>query len=73
MVNIKQICKRAVFSFNQSHFEIPQKPTNGEPEIIPNHDDALQTSAVTLPQSRKRTPAALLTVGLGWWISVLEI
>src|SRR6266851_154483 len=50
VVQVEEICQRAVLPFDKSDFQIPQKSANGEPEIIPHHDDALYPGAVALPQ-----------------------
>ncbi|MEQ1905300.1 MAG: hypothetical protein ABL888_14015 [Pirellulaceae bacterium] len=43
------------------------------PAISSGEGSVVTGRFVTRQVHRKRTPAALLTVGLGWWISVLEI
>jgi hypothetical protein len=50
MTEIEEINEPRVFPLNYPNLQRLHEPADGQPEIIPYHNDGLQPTAVALPQ-----------------------
>ena len=50
MTEVEEVDRGAVVSLHEPDLELSHEPGHGHPEIIANHDDALNTGWVALPQ-----------------------
>src|SRR5262249_1312724 len=47
---IEEINKPGIFAFHKANFHCLHEPADGEPEIIPHQDEALDSSPIALSQ-----------------------
>ena len=50
MIRIEQVDQRNVVARNEVNFQLQHEATDGQPEIVPYHHNALHMLAITLPQ-----------------------
>ena len=51
MIQVEQIGQRTVLPFDDLDIQFPQEPADSQPEIVADHDNALDACAVALTQS----------------------
>jgi len=49
VIQVEQINQRAVLPFDKPDFQFPEETTDGQPEVVPHHDEALHVLTVALP------------------------
>jgi hypothetical protein len=49
VANREEINGCGVLAFKKLNFQFPHEADDRHPEVIPHHDDALHSTAVTLP------------------------
>ncbi len=67
-----QVHQRTVLPFDQSDFQIPQKPADSKPEVVPHHDHALRPATVALPQGLHQFGVLLLLLGVQPLLELVE-
>ena len=71
MADGKEIDGRQIVPFDQLDVQFPHEARGGHPEIVADHDDALQSSAVALPQ-RPEQFGVVLVAGVQPLLELIE-
>src|SRR5205807_9175620 len=64
MKRVKEIDKGRVPAFQNLNLQGFHEPTNGEPKIVPHHDDTKDTAAVAVPQSLHQLRGLFIVPGV---------
>jgi len=64
VTGIEEIDECCVLTLNQFDFQVCHEPADGQPEIIPHHQDRLHMLTIAMSQSSDQLRVLLATLGM---------
>ena len=72
MIGVEEIDQPRVLAFHEAESPVLHETADGQPEIVPHHDDALHPSAITLPQGLHQFRVLFFLLGVQPLLELVE-